>query len=229
VRVRQLIAALLVTTAAGCGGGTETSAIPSGGEAPPAESTTVEAPAPAGCRNAQQPEAKEDGGQSKPNAKLDPARTYVATVKTNCGTFAFELDVREAPNATASIASLAKKGFFDGTLFHRIVPGFVIQGGDPTGTGRGGPGYKTVDKPPSSTKYTKGVVAMAKGGDEPSGTAGSQFFVVSGDAAELTPDYALVGKVVKGLDVVGRIGQLGDSAEHPTAVVVIERLRVAPA
>ncbi|MFL5895263.1 MAG: peptidylprolyl isomerase, partial [Thermoleophilaceae bacterium] len=140
--------------------------------------------------------------------------------------FAFKLDVRHAPRTAASIAYLARRHFYDGTIFHRIVRGFVIQGGDPTGSGQGGPGYSTVDKPPRSTKYTRGVVAMAKTGDEPAGTSGSQFFVVTGADAHLPPDYAVVGKVVEGLDTVERIGKLGDQSEQPTFTVVIEKLRV---
>lgn len=221
-----LLALLLV---AGCGGGTQTSAIPSGGEtAKGTTATTAAAPAPAGCKAVDAPKPKPDGGQKKPKAKLDAAKKWVATVKTNCGTFTFALDLKRAPNAAASFAALAKAKFFDGTVFHRIVPGFVIQGGDPTGSGTGGPGYKTVDKPPASTRYTKGVVAMAKGGDEPAGTAGSQFFVVTGSASQLTPDYAVLGKVTSGMDVVDRIGKLGDDQEQPTATVVIESLVVGP-
>jgi cyclophilin family peptidyl-prolyl cis-trans isomerase len=121
---------------------------------------------------------------------------------------------------------LASKKFFDGTVFHRIVQDFVIQGGDPTGSGTGGPGYTTVDKPPRNASYTRGVVAMAKGGSEPAGAAGSQFFVVTGANAGLPPDYAVLGKVVNGLDVVKRIGKLGDQSEQPTAVVEIQSLRV---
>ena len=93
---------------------------------------------------------------------LDPAKTYTVTLKTNKGTFSFDLDVKDSPKTTASFASLVRKGFFDGLTFHRIVPGFVIQGGDPKGDGTGGPGYTTVDTPPADTTYTKGVVAMAK-------------------------------------------------------------------
>jgi cyclophilin family peptidyl-prolyl cis-trans isomerase len=112
----------------------------------------------------------------------------------------------------------------DGLAFHRIVPGFVIQGGDPNGDGSGGPGYTTVDTPPSDAKYTKGVVAMAKSAAEAPGTSGSQFFVVTAADAQLPPDYALLGKVTKGLDVVERIGQLGDPAtELPTKRVVIQK------
>ena len=102
----------------------------------------------------------------------------------------------------------------------------MIQGGDPTQTGSGGPGYSTVDKPPASTEYTKGVVAMAKTQTEPPGTSGSQFFVVTARVVSLPPEYALLGKVVAGQDVVDRIGKLGDAAEHPTQVVEIEHMTV---
>jgi peptidyl-prolyl cis-trans isomerase B (cyclophilin B) len=101
------------------------------------------------------------------------------------------------------------------------VPGIVIQGGDPTGTGTGGPGYSTVDPPPRGTKYTKGVVAMAKTQNEPPGTAGSQFYVVTGADAGLPPDYAVIGKVTQGLSTVDRIGRLGDQSEQPTQPVVV--------
>ena len=223
---------LVLATVAGCGGGTKTSAIPSGGEtttaAAPAttSSTTSATSAPAGCKSVPEPKAKPSGHLKKPSTKLDAAKTWTVTVTTNCGTFGWKLDVKDAPNASASIAYLAGKKFFDGTKFHRIVPGFVIQGGDPTGSGSGGPGYATVDKPPKSAKYTTGVVAMAKTGTEPAGTAGSQFFVVTGADAGLPPDYAVVGKVTRGLDVVKRIGKLGDQSEQPTFTVVIQSLRV---
>jgi cyclophilin family peptidyl-prolyl cis-trans isomerase len=174
-----------------------------------------------------EPKPKPDGSLKEPSAKLDASKTWTATVKTNCGTFAFNLDLKDAPNVSASIAYLAGKKFYDGTVFHRIVPGFVIQGGDPTGSGSGGPGYSTVDKPPANASYRNGVVAMAKTGDEPAGTAGSQFFVVTGADAGLPPDYAIAGRVTKGLDVVERIGKLGDQSEQPTTTVEIESLRVS--
>ena len=125
---------------------------------------------------------------------------------TNCGSFTVTLDVKGAPHTSASLVSLARADFYDDTIFHRIVPGFVIQGGDPTQTGAGGPGYQTVDPPAQDAAYTKGVVAMAKTADEAPGTAGSQFFVVTGDDVGLPPDYAIVGTVTSGLDVVERIG-----------------------
>jgi cyclophilin family peptidyl-prolyl cis-trans isomerase len=126
-------------------------------------------------------------------------------VATNCGSFAIELDVEEAPRTTASFVALARDGFYDGLGFHRIAPGFVIQGGDPNGDGTGGPGYKTRDRPADDVVYSEGVVAMAKGGTEPAGTAGSQFFVVTAADAGLPADYAVLGKVVRGMDVVKRI------------------------
>jgi len=148
----------------------------------------------------------------------------VVTLKTTEGTFAFTLDTEDSPHTCRSFVALVKQGFFDGTIFHRVVPGFVIQGGDPTGTGTGGPGYTTRDVPPADAKYTRGVVAMAKAADEPPGTAGSQFFVVTGADAQLPPEYALLGKVTSGLDVVEKIGRLGDPAtEQPTKRVVIEK------
>jgi cyclophilin family peptidyl-prolyl cis-trans isomerase len=149
-------------------------------------------------------------------------------VRTNLGSFAFRLNVKDSPCTTSSFASLVRKRFFDGTTFHRIVRGFVIQGGDPTGSGSGGPGYTVVDVPPDNATYTRGVVAMAKTGAEPAGTAGSQFFVVTGRDAQLPPDYALLGEVNSGLDVVLRIGMLGDSSEQPTRKVVVRRMTVTP-
>ena len=226
---------LIVTVAllAGCGGGGKTSDIPSGGGGAPsstaAGTTTHTTAAPAGCKSVKRPNPKPNGKLKKPTSKLDASKTWTATVTTNCGTFAFRLDVKHAPKTSASIAYLASKHFFDGTIFHRIVPNFVIQGGDPTGSGSGGPGYSTVDKPPAGTKYTKGVVAMAKTGSEPSGTAGSQFFVVTGPDAGLPADYAVAGNVTRGLDVVERIGRLGDQSERPTFTVEIESLRVTSA
>jgi cyclophilin family peptidyl-prolyl cis-trans isomerase len=161
---------------------------------------------------------------------LDSAKTDTATVVTNLGTFAFVLDVKDSPCTTSSFASLAQDRFYDGLTFHRIVPGFVIQGGDPNGNGTGGPGYTVVDTPPADTSYVRGVVAMAKSATEPPGTSGSQFFVVTGANAGLRPEYALLGKVTRGLDVVERIGRLGNPQnEEPTRRVVIRRIVVVAA
>lgn len=220
---------LVAAAIAGCGG-SKTADIPSGGETSPSPAasatTTAPAKAPAGCKAVPEPKAKPNGKLKAPTTKLDASKRWTATVVTNCGTFAFSLEPKSAPHAAASIAYLAGKQFFDGTVFHRIVPGFVIQGGDPTGSGSGGPGYSTHDKPKKSWTYKLGSVAMAKTGQEPAGTAGSQFFVVTGADAGLPPDYAVVGHVTSGLDVVKRIGKLGDQSEQPTATVEIESLRV---
>ena len=160
---------------------------------------------------------------------LDGSKTTTVGVLTNFGRFDIRLDVKDSPCTTSSFAALVRKGFFDGTHFHRIVPGFVIQGGDPTGTGKGGPGYTVRDVPPADATYTKGVVAMAKTGAEPSGTSGSQFFVVTAADAGLPPQYAILGTVTKGLRVVDRIGKLGNPAtERPTRKVVIQRMIVTP-
>ena len=221
----------LVVALAGCGDDED-----SGGAADTAARETSErqtetsAAGPRGCRDVTAPRPKPDGGQRRPRTRLDPSKTYEVRFETSCGSFTVRLDVKTSPRTSASFVALAKRGFFDDTVFHRIVPGFVIQGGDPTGTGTGGPGYSTVDKPPQDTTYTTGVVAMAKTGAEPPGTAGSQFYVVTGQDAGLTPEYAVLGKVTKGIEVTQRIGELGDPASGgagtPTQAVVIEKATV---
>ena len=212
-----VVVASLALLAAGCGGGSKKSA----------GTTSTSAVGANGCRSVSQP-ATESRHSEKPTKALDPSRTYRITFVTTCGDFTVRLAVKTSPHAAASFVSLARTGYFDHTVFHRIVPGFVIQGGDPTASGGGGPGYTTVDPPPASAAYTHGVVATAKTQAEPRGTSGSQFFVVTAPDARLPPDYAILGKVVSGLDVVDRIGRLGDQAtEQPTQVVEIERTTVS--
>jgi peptidyl-prolyl cis-trans isomerase B (cyclophilin B) len=156
---------------------------------------------------------------------LDPNRPHTVEVLTNLGRFAIRLDVEDSPCTTSSFAALVRRRFFDGTVFHRIVPGFVIQGGDPTAKGTGGPGYTVVDVPPRNSLYTEGVVAMAKAPSEPRGAAGSQFFIVTAANAGLPPDYAILGVVTEGLKVVERIGRLGNRVtEKPTRRVVVLRM-----
>ena len=204
---RLLAVGVAALVAAGCGGSKQTA------------TTTVDAH---GCVPVAQPPPTQRT-ETKPSTKLDPSRTYDVTFQTNCGPFTVRLDVKTSPNTTASFAHLVRKQFFDHTLFHRIAPGFVIQAGDPTQSGNGGPGYTTVDKPPAGTQYVHGTVAMAKTPSQPAGTAGSQFFVVTAANAGLPPQYALLGHVVKGLAVVDRIGKLGNANEEPIEPVVIER------
>jgi cyclophilin family peptidyl-prolyl cis-trans isomerase len=183
-----------------------------------------------GCPEVAAPEPKPDGGAKKPTKPLAPGKTYEVLMKTSCGDFTIRLDQKISPKTAASFASLARSGFYDNTVFHRIVPDFVIQGGDPTGSGTGGPGYSTRDTPPGDTIYSEGVVAMAKTEVEPPGTSGSQFYVVTARDAGLPPDYAVLGRVVKGQEVVTAIGLLGDpnsgGAGTPLQPVVLESAKL---
>jgi cyclophilin family peptidyl-prolyl cis-trans isomerase len=165
-----------------------------------------------------------------PRRRVGAGARLRASVDTSCGRFEIALDARRSPKTVSSFVYLARKGVYDETTFHRIVPDFVIQGGDPTGTGTGGPGYSVDEPPPPSAEYTRGTVAMAKTAVEPPGRSGSQFFVVTAADAGLEPDYAVLGKVSTGEDVVRRIASLGDPASGqagtPLATVVIRRITV---
>jgi peptidyl-prolyl cis-trans isomerase B (cyclophilin B) len=199
---------LTLTFVAGCGGDDD-------------EASATTTAADGECASVEVPETREPAAGEAPLAFLDASKTYTLMFSTNCGSFTVTLDAKLAPETSASLVALAMDGYFDDTIFHRVVPDFVIQGGDPTQTGAGGPGYSTVDAPPSSASYTKGVVAMAKGGAEPPGTAGSQFFVVSGADAGLPPEYAIVGEVTDGIDTVERIDALGVGDGPPSKPVVV--------
>ena len=129
---------------------------------------------------------------------IDPTKTYTAVVKTNMGTYSAVLDAAKAPGTVNNFVSLARNKYFDGTTCHRAIPGFMIQCGDPTATGSGGPGYKFADELPASGEYKIGSLAMANSG---ANTNGSQFFVISGDqGVALPPNYTLFGQVTEGLD-----------------------------
>jgi peptidyl-prolyl cis-trans isomerase B (cyclophilin B) len=208
--VRSAILVLVVLAlAAGCGGGDETTASDEG------------------CESVERPDAREHGQIAPPRQRLDDTKTYLLSFETSCGTFVVKLDLKSAPNTASSLVTLAHDGYFDDTIFHRIVPGFVIQGGDPTQSGTGGPGYWMLDKPPKGTRYTKGTFAMAKTSEQPAGMSGSQFFVVTAGDAGLQPDYAVAGRVTGGLDVVERIGELGDAQEQPTQTVLVRHVTVS--
>jgi cyclophilin family peptidyl-prolyl cis-trans isomerase len=181
---------------------------------------------PEGCEEVAEPEPKDAAAERRTEP---PAHAARAVVTTSCGEFVVELDTERAPRTTASFAGLAEQGFYDGTSFHRVAPGFVIQGGDPAGDGTGGPGYAVDEPPPEDFAYLRGTVAMAKSEAEPPGRSGSQFFVITAPAdAGLPPDYALLGKVIEGFDVIERIESLGTEGEDgpPSAPVVIERIEV---
>jgi cyclophilin family peptidyl-prolyl cis-trans isomerase len=218
--VPRPIALLLVLALAGCGSAAEPQSTPT-----PKAAATPQAP---GCEHVARPSPRRNASVPKPTTRLARGRSYVATVSTSCGNFEIALDPRRAPRTGGSFLYLARRHFYDGLTFHRVSPGFVIQGGDPNGDGTGGPGYTIVERPPASLRYTRGVVAMAKTSTDPPGASGSQFFVITAASAPLPPDYALVGKVTSGMDVVQRIGALPvDAQERPDQTVLIRSIRVA--
>ncbi len=161
---------------------------------------------------------------SAPELIIDPAKSYTATMVTSKGTMELLLDPLGAPIAVNSFVFLARWHYFDGIAFHRIIPGFVLQGGDPTGSGSGGPGYSFADELPKPGRYELGSLAMANAGPN---TNGSQFFVISGpDGVRLPPLYSHFGKVVKGLDVVAAINDVGTRSGTPKERVVIESVTI---
>jgi peptidyl-prolyl cis-trans isomerase B (cyclophilin B) len=184
----------------------------------------------AGCRSVPAPPSRAGEEASKPTGQLDPASTYTVRLATNCGPIVIQLAVKEAPKIANSFAHLVQVGYYNGLTFHRVVAGFVIQGGDPKGNGSGGPSWEVVEAPPANLRYTKGVVAMAKTGTAPSGASGSQFFIVAGSSTNLPPVYALVGHVVSGENAVEAISHVpteapseGGEASKPRIPIVIER------
>lgn len=155
---------------------------------------------------------------------IDVNRRYGAEMVTSKGTMVISLDAVGAPRTVNSFVFLARYHYFEGIVFHRVIPGFVLQGGDPTGTGTGGPGYSFEDELPRPGRYEVGSLAMANAGPN---TNGSQFFVISGpDGVRLPPLYALFGKVVKGLDVVAQIDAVGDRSGKPKERVTIESVTI---
>jgi cyclophilin family peptidyl-prolyl cis-trans isomerase len=179
----------------------------------------------AGCTRVEAPKPK-NVSYGAPAQTVKKGEELTAVVRTSCGTFEIALDTKRAPKTVNSFVFLSRKGFYDGLTFHRVAPGFVIQGGDPLGTGTGGPGYSVDEQPPANLAYTKGVVAMAKSSAEPPGRSGSQFFVVLSADAGLPPEYALVGRVDGGFDVVERIGKLGTPTEKPRQTVLIDKISI---
>jgi peptidyl-prolyl cis-trans isomerase B (cyclophilin B) len=188
------------------------------------DSSTTTA-SPDGCKEVDAPAPKKVSLKAPPQT-VKKGEKLAAAVQTSCGEFEIALDSSRAPKTVNSFVYLSEEGFYDDLDFPRIAPGFVIQGGSPSNTTVGGPGYKVVEKPPANLAYTKGIVAMAKGSTEPPGTSGSQFFVVTSADAGLPPEYALVGKVSQGFDAVARIGKLGTPAQKPKQTVLIEKITI---
>ena len=219
--VALLLGCALLLAACGGSGKEKAASTPT-----PTASPSAAPSAPAACQKVPAPKPKAVK-VPKPTERLQKGKTYVARVLTNCGEFDITLDPAHSPRTGGSFKTLADKHFYDGLSFHRIVAGFVIQGGDPKGDGSGGPGWTIAEAPPRDLTYGKGVVAMAKTETEPAGTSGSQFFVVTAPDAQLPPDYGVLGKVVSGQGVVAKIGKLGDPASGgegtPTETVEIEK------
>ncbi len=229
---------MLVLTACGSSSSATSSVTASSVTAPALGASSSEATSPAsatptikvaGCRSVPAPASRAGEQVAKPSTQLDPAREYTVRLATNCGPIVIQLAVKEAPKTTASFAHLVQTGYYNGLTFHRVVPGFVIQGGDPNGNGTGGPSWEVVEPPPAGLRYTKGVVAMAKSGSAPSGTSGSQFFIVTGSSTNLPAEYALVGRVVSGEKAVEAIAHVpteasseGGEASKPRSPMVIE-------
>jgi cyclophilin family peptidyl-prolyl cis-trans isomerase len=159
---------------------------------------------------------------SPPQQTIDPQRSYTATIRTSAGEMTAELFAADAPKTVNNFVFLAREGFYDGVIFHRVIKGFMIQGGDPTGTGTGGPGYRFNDEP-VSRKYERGTLAMANAGPN---TNGSQFFVMHADYP-LPPNYTIFGKLTDGVDVVDKIaGAPTGAQDRPHDPVTIESVEI---
>lgn len=163
-----------------------------------------------------------------PEFGIDPSKRYTATMDTSMGQIVIALDPIKAPKTVNNFVFLAGYKYFDGIIFHRIINGFVCQGGDPTGTGRGGPGYRFEDELPKAGQYQIGSVAMANAGPN---TNGSQFFLISGPSgASLPPQYALFGQIIKGLDVLDEMQKVPtDRSDKPLKDVVINTVAISVA
>ncbi|HEY0442977.1 MAG TPA: peptidylprolyl isomerase, partial [Candidatus Limnocylindrales bacterium] len=174
------------------------------------------------------PVARGRGCPTSQPAPLAAGQTRTVKIETAKGTITIRVDASLAPIATGNFVALASCGFYDGTTFHRIVPGFVIQGGDPTGTGGGGPGYTIADEP-VTTPYKRGTVAMARSSQRHS--QGSQFFIVLDDTAAgsltQTNDYAIVGTVTSGMEAADAIAAAAGGAENPANPVAMDKVTVA--
>ncbi len=165
---------------------------------------------------------------SPPERGIDPTKRYTATMETSMGTIVISLDPINAPKTTNNFVFLALNHYYDGIIFHRIIKGFVCQGGDPQGSGMGGPGYRFEDELPKPGKYAIGSLAMANAGPN---TNGSQFFIISGQSGcTLPPLYSLFGQVVKGLDVVEKMQNVEtDGRDRPRTDVVINSVTITVA
>jgi len=213
---------------------TRQAATPSVGNTPPPAATAVRTPV--GTPRASVTRAASASAVATPRRyaaapplTIDPAKTYSAVLVTSLGTITVALNARDAPRTVNNFVFLAREGFYDNTIFHRVLPGFVIQGGDPTGTGQGGPGYQFPDEPVKG-KYEVGSVAMANSGRN---TNGSQFFICDGQGCTALPtQYNLFGKVTTGIEVVHAIAAVPTTASgtgersRPLQTVLLLSVRI---
>ena len=161
-----------------------------------------------------------------PSIDIDLAKSYSATLHTNHGDVEIAFDAENSPQTVNNFVFLARDGFYDGVIFHRVITGFMVQGGDPTGTGRGGPGYKFRDELEGPGTYSRGTVAMANSGPN---TNGSQFFIMHNDYG-LPHSYSIFGKVTEGMDVVDAIAATPkDHSDRPNSDCTINRVTITEA
>ena len=177
------------------------------------------------CPAADGSSARTTAFPAAPAMCIDPAMSYSAEMVTTLGTMVIQLDAVTAPKTVNNFVVLARYHYYDGIIFHRIINGFMCQGGDPKGTGTGGPGYKFADELPKPGRYEVGSIAMANSGPN---TNGSQFFLVSGQSGvRLPPQYSLFGKIVKGLDVLDAMQKVAtDRNDRPQEQVVIQSVTI---
>jgi cyclophilin family peptidyl-prolyl cis-trans isomerase len=191
----------------------------------------------AGCRDVKKPKPKGTTFEAVPPLTIDATKTYAATVDTSCGSFTIQLAAGEAPQTVNSFAFLSEEGFYDNLMFHRVQKDFVVQGGDPSGDGSGGPGYTLPDEPPA-LGYQKGSVAMANSGPA---TTGSQFYIVTtqdgADAlnAQINEagkfSYSILGQVTDGFETIEKMNKLGSTNQDPAQqapkfVIVIDKITI---
>ena len=187
---------------------------------PPGDKITGDTP----CPKADGTSARTTQFAKPPPMCISPARNYTAEVTTSKGRFTITLDAKAAPNTVNNFVVLARYKYFEGIPFHRIIPAFVVQGGDPTASGTGGPGYKFDDELPKAGSYKEGSVAMANSG---ANTNGSQFFIITGQAGvSLPPSYSLFGAVTEGMDIVKSIDAVGTQGGQPTQAITIASVTI---
>ncbi len=194
-------------------------------------STTVKTVAyPAGCVGTVPKTSTKPTNLKAPAMTIDPAKTYTATLATSCGNVTIALDAKDAPKSVNNFVSLARQGFYDGLKWHRVATDPpVVQGGDPKGDGSGGPGYSTKVELPPDGKYPTGAVAWAKGGNDPDGSAGSQFFIDTADASGIGDHYGYIGKVTAGLANIQKMSALAvpsDASGAPARPLYIDKVTI---